>query len=161
VSRPAAAELWRYSLKENFMASIHFVLAVLTLASLGACGGGSDHAESAAICLATLAHKNAWSDAPSGGQSAFGTYSGMTDSHIHKFKSGNGRYVFACEVQGSRVHTAQAPTELGGNPQINYSRNDEIYTFRVDSNSINLEISYGSGQPGRATFSLPGIKGRL
>jgi hypothetical protein len=55
----------------------------------------------------------------------------MTDSHIHKFKSGNGRYVFACEVQGNRVHTAQAPTELGGNPQINYSRNDEIYTFRV------------------------------
>ena len=143
------------------MASKHIALAILTFASLGACSSGSDHPESAAICMATLAHKNAWSDAPSGGQSAFGTYTGMAGSHIHKYKSRNGRYVFACEVRGNRVHTAQAPAELGGNPQINYSRNDEIYTFKVDSSTINLEISYGSGQPERAAFSLPEIKGRL
>jgi hypothetical protein len=143
------------------MSSKHTALAILILASLGACSGGSDHPESATICMAALALKHAWSDAPSGGQSAFGTYIGKAGPHLHRYKSSNGRYVFACEVRGNRVHTAQAPVALGGNPQIDYNRNDEIYTFKVDSSTVNLEISYGSGKPERATFSLLEIKGRL
>ena len=76
----------------------HTAIAILALASLGACSGSSDHPESAAICMAALALKNAWSDAPSGGQSAFGTYIGKAGPHIQRYKSSDGRYVFACEA---------------------------------------------------------------
>jgi len=110
--------------------------------------------------MAVLADKNAWADKPSGGRTKFGHLLGV-DGEVYKFKSDNGRYIFACEIRGNRVHTGQAPTELGHEPTIIYSRTDEVVTYELNNGQITVLTTYDDGTTHSATFALETIKRNL
>jgi hypothetical protein len=112
------------------------------------------------ICLATLAHWNAWEGKHKGGQSPFGKYIGNSET-IEKFKSHDGKYIYYCDLKAERVHTASAPTALKTLPEFNYARTDYQHYYTVQADNLTITTKYPDGTKDEQKFSIKQLKMKL
>ena len=80
---------------------------------------------------------------------------------IQEFKSGDGKYLYYCEVKGDRVHLASAPTAFETQPNFNYTRTDYQHFYVVKKPDITITTKYPDGYKDEKTFSIKGLKKKL
>ena len=129
------------------------VLAIMLLSSRVAFAGEEILVKKPVVCLATLAHWNAWKESPKGGQSPYGKYIGASNK-IERFNSSNGRYLYYCDVKKDRVHIASSPVALKMQPKFNYTRKDYRHFYTVNNDTITISTKYPGGTKDEKIFSI-------